>query len=213
MIPEPPAAGTDTAPTVYVVDDDLPFLRSLTRLLRVSGYDVVMHNSADELLDELHAGSHGCVVTDLMMPGMDGMALQQALHDRGNPIPVVFLTGQGDIPASVRAMRNGAEDFLTKNAPKKDILAAIERALAHSRVRLAKRNRDAAVHRALSALTAREHDVLRFVVAGKPNKQIASDLGLHERTVKLHRTHLCNKLGIHSVAELTRLAQHAGILD
>lgn len=190
--------------TVFVVDDDVSHLRSVSRLLRASGFHVVIHNSAAEFLAELRPDMHGCVITDLMMPEMDGMALQDALGQVGCPLPIIFLTGQGDIPASVQAMRAGAEDFLTKHAPKEDLLAAVARALG----------RDArlqALRQPFELLTDREREVLQHVVQGKLNKQIASDLGIHERTVKLHRTHLTTKLGVPSVAELTRLVQAAGV--
>jgi FixJ family two-component response regulator len=198
---------------VHLVDDDLPFLRALARLLRASGLTVATYESAEALLSELRAESVGCVVTDLMMPGMDGMVLQQALREMGNSMPVLFLTGHGDIPASVRAMRGGAEDFLTKTASKEELLEAVRRALAHGLEIANKDARTAALRGCMATLSPRENQVLREVVAGKLNKQIAADLGIHERTVKLHRTNLCQKLGVHSAAELTHLAHRAGILD
>ena len=192
------------------MDDDLSHLRSISRLLRASGYQVVIHNSAAEFLDELRPDANGCVITDLMMPEMDGMALQQALRDSGNPLPIVFLTGHGDIPTSVRAMRNGAEDFLTKNAPKEDLLAAVKRALDHAIARnCARQARSRRCASPSSRSPNREREVLRHVVRGLLNKQIAADLGIHERTVKLHRTHITTKLGVHSVAELTTLVREA----
>ncbi|MFO1460853.1 MAG: response regulator [Verrucomicrobiota bacterium] len=196
--------------TVFVVDDDASFLRSLSRLLRASGYSVVARASAAELLASLTPGTRGCIVTDLRMPGMDGMALQDALLQRGSPLPVVFLTGHGDIPVTVQAMRRGAEDFLTKTAPKEQVLAAVERALARDERENAARQRRDALRRRFETLSPRECEVLRGVLAGNLNKQIAADLGIHERTVKLHRFGVTEKLGVHSVAELTRLAQEAG---
>ena len=129
--PRPGSANPEPAreATVYVVDDDVSHLRSISRLLRASGFRVVIHNSAAELLAELRPDVPGCVVTDLMMPEMNGIDLQEALRRAGNPLPVVFLTGHGDVPTTVQAMKGGAEDFLTKNAPKEDLLAAIGRAL------------------------------------------------------------------------------------
>ncbi len=190
-------------PTIYVVDDDLSQLRSLSRLLRASGYQVVTHNSPTELLAELPPEPNGCIITDLMMPEMSGIELQDALRESGNSVPIIFLSGQGDIPNTVHAMRSGAEDFLTKNAPKADLLAAVERALAHSRQQQARRADIDALRQPFDLLTDREREVLRLVVQGLLNKQIAAELGIHERTVKLHRTNLTTKLGIHSVAELT----------
>lgn len=197
---------------IHLVDDDVSHLRSLSRLLRASGFDVRIHDSAKDFLANLPAAQHGCVITDLMMPDMDGIALQQALRDAGNPLPVVFLTGHGDVPVTVRAMKGGAEDFLTKNAPKEDLLAAVSRALernARDRSEQAKRDEKRQV---FELLTARERQVLQHVLKGRLNKQIAAELGIHERTVKLHRTHLTTKLGVSSVAELARLAQQAEFL-
>lgn len=203
---------TPTAPpaTVFVVDDDVSFLRAVSRLLRAAGFRVVTHNSAAEFLAEWQPETRGCVITDLQMPGMDGRALQQALRQAGSPLPILFLTGQGDIPTTVQAMRDGAEDFLTKQAPKADLIAAVNRALAHSEQARAARDHLLALRRPFASLTDREREVLRHVVQGSLNKQIAADLGIHERTVKLHRTHITTKLQVHSVAELTRLAQAAG---
>jgi FixJ family two-component response regulator len=171
---------------------------------------VVIHNSAAEFLAELRPEMHGCVITDLMMPGMDGMALQEALRKAGRPLPLVFLTGQGDIPTTVQAMRGGAVDFLTKRAPKDDLIAAVNRALARNEQDQAHQARQLALRQPFESLTDRESEVLRGVVQGKLNKQIAADLGIHERTVKLHRTNLTTKLGVHSVAELTLMVQAAG---
>ena len=201
------------APTVYVVDDDVSFLRSVSRLLRASGFQVVIHNSPVELLAELGPDSCGCVITDLMMPEMDGMALQQALLDLENPLPVVFLTGQGDIPTSVSAMRNGAEDFLTKQAPKENLIAAVRLALDHNVQHRAEQARLQLLRQRFVSLSARESEVLKEVLQGKLNKQIAAGLGIHERTVKLHRTHITTKLGVHSVAEISRLVQQAGMFQ
>jgi FixJ family two-component response regulator len=203
--------GKPAVPTVFIVDDDVSFLRSVTRLLGASGFKVVMHNSAAEFLAMLKPGMAGCVVSDLKMPGMDGMALQEALHNAGSPLPILFLTGHGDIPVTVQAMRRGAEDFLTKFAPKEDLISAIKRALAHNEKERAQRARVQVLRQSLAQLTERESEVLRHVVQGKLNKQIAADLGIHERTVKLHRTGITTKLGVHSVAELTRLVQEAGL--
>jgi len=144
------------------------------------------------------------------MPEMNGIELQQALRDSANPLPIVFLTGRGDIPTSVRAMRGGAEDFLTKHAPKEDLLEAIARALARNEDDRVRKARLRELRRKFNLLSDREREVLGHVLQGKLNKQIAAELGIHERTVKLHRTHLTHKLRVHSVAELTRLAHEAG---
>ncbi len=207
----PPATCPSPPATVFVVDDDVSFLRSLSRLLRTSGFQAVVHKSAAEFLAELPPNANGCVITDLMMPGMDGMALQEALRKAGSPLPILFLTGHGDIPTTVQAMRRGADDFLTKHAPKADVIAAVNRALAHDEEQRAERVRREALRQPFALLTDREREVLRHVVQGRLNKQIAADLGIHERTVKLHRTNVTTKLQVHSVAELTRLVEEAGI--
>lgn len=203
--PDPAAPAT-----VFLVDDDDSFLRSLSRLLRASGYSVIAHPSAREFLESLRPGARGCVVTDLRMPGMDGIALQEALVQKGSPLPILFLTGHGDIPVTVQAMRRGAEDFLTKNAPKQQLLAAVDRALARNEQEHVERSRREALWQRFETLSPREVEVLRGVLRGCLNKQIAADLGIHERTVKLHRFGVTTKLGVQSVAELTRLAQDAG---
>lgn len=207
----PLAIGQPPPATVFIVDDDVSFLRAVSRLLRASGFQVVIHNSATEFLAELRPAMTGCVITDLMMPGMDGMALQEALRKAGNPLPLVFLTGQGDIPTTVQAMRGGAVDFLTKRAPKEDLIAAVNRALARNQQEQTRQARLLALRQPFELLTERESEVLRHVVQGKLNKQIAADLGIHERTVKLHRTNLTTKLGVHSVAELTLMVRAAGV--
>ena len=200
-------------PTVFVVDDDVSFLRSISRLLRVSGFRVTIHNSAAELLEELRPDTNGCVITDLMMPGTDGLALQKAMKKAGKSLPVIFLTGRGDIPTTVQAMRSGAEDFLTKHAPKEELIGAVTRALAHNEADRVKRASLLALRQKFALLTDREREVLQHVVQGKLNKQIAADLGIHERTVKLHRTNLTGKLQVFSVAELTRLVQNAEMFE
>jgi two-component system response regulator FixJ len=205
------AVGQGPVPTVFVVDDDVSFLRSVSRFLGASGFHVVMHDSAAEFLSMLKPGTAGCVVSDLKMPGMDGIALQEALQKAGSPLPILFLTGHGDIPLTVQAMRRGAEDFLTKLAPKEDLIAAVKRALAHNEKERAERERQRQLRARIDTLTDREREVLGHVVRGQLNKQIAADLGIHERTVKLHRTSITTKLQVHSVAELTRLAHEAGL--
>lgn len=199
-----------SSPKVYLVDDDESFLRAVSRLLRLSGFQVVDCDSATEFLSQLESQAAGCVVADLRMPGMDGMALQAALRQTDNPLPVIFLTGQGDIPSSVRAMRCGAEDFLTKDAPKEDLIGAVRRALARDAQERAGRERLAALRQRFGLLSGRELEVFKHVMRGRLNKQIADDLGIHERTVKLHRTAITTKLGVHSVAELTKLWMEVG---
>jgi two-component system response regulator FixJ len=202
----------DASPVVHVVDDDTSFLVALARLLKASGYTVRTYASAADFLAKLDDGA-GCVVTDLRMPGIDGLDLQQALMRGTNILPVVFLSGEGDIPTTVQAMREGAEDFLTKRAPKEAIFAAVDRAIARDARQRAEGAHLHALRARFDALTSRELEILRHVVAGQINKQIAADLGISERTVKFHRTAITTKLQVHSAAELTRLALAAGLFD
>ncbi len=195
---------------VFIVDDDASFLRGVERLLRGNGYVSECFGSASEFLTQLPLGASGCVLADLRMPGMDGMALQRTLARSANPLPVVFLTGHGDINTGVEAMRRGAEDFLVKTAPKDVVIAAIERALARDF-----RERRARIHRLelqsrFDRLTPRERQVLSQVMLGRLNKQIAAELGIDERSVKRHRTNLTRKLAVKSVVELVQLAIEAG---
>jgi FixJ family two-component response regulator len=200
-----------TLSTVHIVDDDASFRSAVSRLLRASGLVVRTFASAKEFFAQRAADGPGCVVADLQMPEMNGLDLQAALARTRNPIPILFLTGQGDIPSSVQAMRDGAEDFLEKRAPKAKLLAAVKRALERDRRERERRIRKQELQARFDALSEREREVLGHVVQGRLNKQIAGELGIHERTVKLHRTAITTKLGVPSVAELTRLTQEAGI--
>jgi two-component system, LuxR family, response regulator FixJ len=200
-----------TAPIVQIVDDDRSFLTATSRLLRASGFAVRTFSSASEFLAQQDADAPGCVVADLQMPGMNGLDLQSALARSRNPVPILFLTGHGDIPSSVVAMRSGAEDFLEKRAPKEKLLDAVRRALARDAREREERTLLRELRARFDILTKREFEVLAHVVQGRLNKQIAGDLGIHERTVKLHRTAITTKLGVQSVAELTRLTDEAGI--
>jgi len=202
---------TETSPVVHVVDDDVSFLTAISRLLRAHGYTVKTYSSARAFLTQRDPEAPGCVLADLQMPEMDGLHLQSALADNPNPIPILFLTGHGDIPSSVQAMRGGAEDFLQKRAPKEKVLDAVTRALARDSREREARERQRELRARFAMLTERELEVLAHVVQGQPNKQIGWNLGIHERTVKLHRTAITTKLKVQSVAELTRLTQEAGI--
>src|SRR6187551_2015927 len=166
---------------VYLIDDDESFLRAMARLLSASGFSVRPHPSASSFLEHWDRDAPGCVVSDLRMPGVDGLDLQQALAKSSNPLPLLFLTGQGDIASTVRAMRGGAEDFLEKRAPQEQLLEAVRRALARDGVERSARSRQAALGASFKALTVREREVLEQVVRGRLNKQIAADLGIHER--------------------------------
>lgn len=200
-----------TVPIVHVVDDDASFLTAVSRLLRANGFSVKTYSSAHKFLAQRDADAPGCVLADLQMPEMSGLDLQAALAQTSNPLPILFLTGHGDIPSSVQAMRDGAEDFLEKRAPKEQLLDAVTRAIARDSREREARDRQRELRALFDTLTEREREVLAHVVQGRLNKQIAWDLGIHERTVKLHRTAITTKLKVQSVAELTHLTQKAGI--
>ena len=200
-----------TVPIVHVVDDDASFLTAVSRLLRANGFSVKTYSSAQNFLAQRDADAPGCVLADLQMPQMSGLDLQSALAQTPNPLPILFLTGHGDIPSSVQAMRDGAEDFLEKRAPKERLLEAVTRALARDSHEREARERQRELRVLFDTLTDREREVLAHVVQGRLNKQIAWDLGIHERTVKLHRTAITTKLQVQSVAELTHLTQEAGL--
>jgi FixJ family two-component response regulator len=204
---------SETEPTVYIVDDDPSFLAAISRLLRASGFAVKTFSSASKFLAQRDTDMPGCVLVDLQMPGMSGLDLQAALAKTFHPLPILFLTGHGDIPASVRAMRGGAEDFLEKRAPKEELLAAVKRALVRDALERQARARQRELRARFDALSERELEVLSHVVQGRLNKQIAADLGIHERTVKLHRNAITTKLCVSSVAELTRLTLEVGIFE
>jgi FixJ family two-component response regulator len=197
--------------TVFVVDDDASHLSGMERLLRASGYRVECFSTARELISRLSTPAFGCIITDLKMPEMDGVELQQALAHSENPLPIVFLTGHGDIRTSVIAMRGGAEDFLVKTAPAEELLASVDRALARGRREREDRARRRELRARFGMLTGREREVLGHVLRGRLNKQIASDLGIAERSVKRHRTSLMRKLEADSVAELVQLAVQADL--
>jgi RNA polymerase sigma factor (sigma-70 family) len=197
-------------PMVYVVDDDPSILRALSRLLMLTGHAVQTFASATDFLTQHRSTNRGCVVADLRMPGPSGLDLQSALAHSGNPLPVVFLTGHGDIPASVQAMKGGAEDFLTKPPRKEDLLAAIQRALARDALAFEQQAHQHELHQRFESLTPREREVLTHVIAGQLNKEIAADLGAAESTIKAHRASIMEKLQVHSPTELGRITQELG---
>ncbi len=198
--------------TVYLIDDDPSYRSGMARLLRAKGFQFEAYDSAQSFLHDRDLDQEGCVVVDLQMPEMNGLELQRHLACSANPLPVIFLTGQGDIPTSVEAMRGGAEDFLTKMVSHEELFAAIQRALDRDvEERSQRRTRRALVSR-FALLTPREEEVLRHVLTGELNKQIASALQIDERSVKRHRTSFMRKLDVQSVPELTQLALAAGFV-
>jgi FixJ family two-component response regulator len=199
--------------TVFLVDDDSGVLKGLSRLLRVKGYDARPFASAQEFLDHDDPGVPGCAVFDVSMPGLDGLALQTVLTGRGSPRPIIFLTGAGDIPTSVRAMRAGAIDFLTKPVRERHLLSAIARAEDVDCKNRQVNAELAVINVKIATLTPREREVFAHVVAGRLNKQTAANLGTVEKTIKVHRGRMMQKLGVRTVADLVRLAEKAAVSD
>jgi len=196
--------------TVYVVDDEPDMLKALERLLGAAGFAVQTYASPEQFLARHDDTAPGCIVLDLALPGLNGLELQQALQAQGSALPIVFLTGRGDIAASVRAMKHGAADFLTKPVDADELIAAVEAALERNReVRADRADRDAVANR-LAALTQREREVFELIAQGRLNKQIAAECDTVEKTIKFHRANLMRKLGVRTVADLVRLAERAG---
>ena len=199
------------APMVFIVDDDPSVRKSLARLLRGAGYEVEAFASAGEFLARPHHDAPCCLVLDVRMPGLTGLELQEALAVAGYAMPIIFVTGHGDVPTSVRAMKAGAVDFLTKPFNDTDLLDAVQDALKRDRAARRERAEVEVVRARLTKLTPREREVLPLLVTGMLNKQIGYDLGITERTVKVHRARVLEKMQAGSVAELVRLAERVGI--
>jgi FixJ family two-component response regulator len=204
-MPAPPS------PTVFVVDDYAPVRRAVSRLLHAAGFAVAAFASPQEFLAQYDPRIPGCLVLDLDMPGVNGFELQRILAKKGSVLPIIFLTGHGDIPKSVRAMKHGASDFLTKPVNDEDLLAAICVAIEKDRALRREQTELSEIRARLATLTPREREVLEHVVTGKLNKQIAGDLGTVEQTVKVHRARVMEKLKVQSVAELVRLTERCRI--
>jgi FixJ family two-component response regulator len=194
---------------VFIVDDDERIRRALARLLRASGYDVEAFESAEAFLNGADLTSApACLVLDLQMPGMTGLEVQRKLDQL---VPIVFLSGHGDVSTSVDAMKGGALDFLTKPVCETLLLAAIDRALKRACIECAKRSQRAEIEERVNHLTRREREVMALVLTGRLNKQVASDLGAAEKTIKIHRARVMEKMKARSIVELVRLAEKAGV--
>ncbi len=195
----------EPASTVFIVDDDDAVRSSLRLLLRSLGHSAVTYTSATEFLANYHPDQPGCAVLDVRMPGMSGLQLQDELNRRGTIIPVIFITGHGDVPMAVEAMQRGAFDFLQKPFREQDLITRIQRALDLDRENRAQLEERDQIRARLAALTPREREVLELVTQGKPNKIMAADLGVSQRTVEIHRAHLMEKMGARSLAQLVRM--------
>ena len=199
-------------PTVFVVDDDPSIRKGLGRLLKVSGYLVETFGSAQEFLQRApDCLGPACLVLDVKMPGLNGLDLQDQLKQMEYAMPIVFITGHGDITMSVKAMKTGAIDFLTKPFDEKDLLKAVQEALKKDMANRSVMNERQSILQRVQSLTPREYEILTYVITGMLNKQIAYDLDISEKTVKVHRGRVMEKLGVDSVAELVRLSEKAGI--
>ncbi len=196
---------------VFVIDDDPSVRKSLSRLLRSVGHSVETFSSAEAFLGREHFDGVGCIILDVQMPGLSGMDLQAELSKAEYSMPIIFITGHGDIPMSVEAMRKGAVHFLTKPFDDNDLLRAMREAIEKDRRAKAEQAEIQGLGNRLNSLTPREHEILRYVIAGMLNKQIGFRLNIAEKTVKVHRGRVMEKLRVDSVAELVRLAEKAGI--
>jgi FixJ family two-component response regulator len=206
-----PAAGPP--PIVYVIDDDASVRDSLSSLFRSVGLEVELFASAAEFLQKKLPDRPGCIVLDIRLPGVSGLDFQGQLAKSGIQTPIVFMTGHGDIPMSVRAMKAGAVDFLTKPFRDQDMLDAVFAALEGDRRRLEADRETAAIKGLYDALSSREKEVMYFVTKGLMNKQIAGEMGLSEITVKIHRGHVMRKMGVRTLADLVRIAERLDLLN
>jgi RNA polymerase sigma factor (sigma-70 family) len=197
---------------IHVVDDDSSFRSAIARLLSAAGYEVALYETSQQLLDKRPTSLTDCILLDVQMPGLSGLQLQDRLSKLGSRLPIVFLTGHADIPTSVRAIKAGAEDFLTKPVTREQLLESIRRALDHAEELRARNERADALLARVASLTPRERQVFALVVRGMLNKQIAHELGTSERTVKAHRHMVMQKCAVRSVAELVMIAGRTGIL-
>lgn len=191
--------------TVFIIDDDESVLRALSRLIRSAGHVVRGYTSAQQFLDRYDPDLPSCIVSDVAMPDLDGLELQSALASRGGSCPIIFLSGRSNIPISVRAIKAGAVDFLTKPVDDEELLAAIGRARQSDVLLRARRQQQTDYAAKVARLTPRERQVMGHVAAGRLNKQIAASLGIVEKTIKVHRARMMQKMEVHTVADLVRL--------
>jgi FixJ family two-component response regulator len=198
---------------IHIVDDDASFRKSLAQLLQASGYEVALYDSAERVLQLPSDVRPGCILLDVQMPGLSGPELQDRLSQSGSPLPIIFLSGHGNIPTTVRTIKAGAEDFLAKPISKKVLLDAIGRALTRCHATLAQREQIDFLRARVSKLTPRERKVFELVARGQINKQIAFALGTTERTIKAHRQKVMQKLNAQSLLELVAVAERLGILS
>ena len=210
LAPPPAAPSGETRPRVWVVDDDPGVRAALSRLLRATALEVETFASGRAFLERLERERPRCLVLDLALPELTGLDLLHLLHVRGEPVPVVFVSGEGDIQTSVEAMKEGAIDFLEKPVDPDALLAAVMRGLAQEAEWRRLRERMEEATRLVHRLTPREREVMRHVTLGKSNKEIATELGTSEKTIKVHRGRVMHKLGVGSVVDLVRVAEHAG---
>ena len=203
---------TNVSPIIYIVDDDASFRTAVGDLLSACGYRIALYDSAKHLLMKPPIGEPACILLDVQMAGLSGPQLQDHLAELGCRLPIVFVTGHADIPTSVRTIKAGAEDFLTKPVSKERLLEAIKRALVRYEEMREQDSRTAALRSLLSRLTPREHEVFALLVRGNPHKQIAHALGTSERTVKMHRHNVMQKFEVQSLAELAVIAERLGLL-
>src|SRR5208337_1958612 len=199
--------------TVFVVDDDRSVREGLLDLIHSVGMKAKAFSSAREFLQHERPATPACLVLDVRLPGLSGLDLQRQLRQSGQPVPIIFITGHGDIPMSVRAMKEGAVEFLTKPFRDQDLLDAIHHALKADRAAREQRAKAAELRRRYDRLTPREREVMQLVIAGRLNKQIAGELGTSEVTVKMHRGQVMHKMKAESVVELLRMAETIAILD
>lgn len=198
--------------TIFIVDDDAPVRKGLARLLTSAGYHAECFASADEFLDAWRSHpAPGCLLLDIQMPGLDGLQLQQALQASAKAPPIIFITGHGDIPASVKAMKAGAVDFFPKPFHDEDLLRAVDEALTRGELERTARDERDTVSTRFNTLTAREREVMALVVRGLLNKQIAFELGASEKTIKIHRGRVMQKMQVQSVADLVRAGEKLGL--